>query len=142
MPITKPNVTVGHICLEVSDLAKAKGFYLPLLELLGFKVILADKDTIGVGNGAFAIWLNRVESKRVERKPPTGEEFVVADHFALLVDNRKAVNEAAKFMESSGFEPLFPPEEHPEFREGYYSTSFCDPDNNVIEFYVIEKSKE
>jgi catechol 2,3-dioxygenase-like lactoylglutathione lyase family enzyme len=141
VPSARPRVNVGHICLEVSDLDKAKGFYVPLLERLGFKVILSDKDTIGVSNGAFALWLTGVESKRVERKSPTGEEFVVADHFALLVENRKAVNDVAKFMDSSGFKPLFPPEDHPEFREGYFSTSFCDNDNNVIEFYVIEKSE-
>ena len=133
---------VGHICLEVSDLNKANGFYVPLLERLGFKVILADKDTIGVSNGTFAVWLTRVESKRVERKPPTGEEFVVADHFALLVANRNTVNEVAKAMEGSGFKPLFPPEEHPEFTQGYYSASFCDNDNNVIELYAIEKQEE
>ncbi len=139
--MSRPNVSVGHICLEVSNLAKAKGFYEPLLGQLGFKVILSDKDTMGMSNGAFAIWLNMVESKRVERRPPTGEEFVIADHFALLVNDRKTVNDVAKFMENSGFKPLFPPEEHPEFTKGYYSTSFCDHDNNVIEFYTLGKPR-
>lgn len=139
MPSAKPKVSLGHICLEVSSLPKAKGFYVPLLERLGFNVILADKDTIGLGNGAFAIWLTRVESKRVRRKPPTGNEFVVADHFALLVEDRKVVDDVAKLMKNSGFKALFPPEEHPEFRKGYYSASFCDNDNNVIEIYTFEK---
>lgn len=137
--MSRPNVSIGHICLEVSNLAQAKGFYEPLLMQLGFKIILADKDTVGMSNGAFAIWLNRVESKRVERKPPTGEEFVVADHFALLVEDRETVNEVTEFMENAGFKPLLPPEEHPEFTKGYYSTSFCDHDNNVIELYTIGK---
>lgn len=34
---------------------------------------------------------------------------------------------------------MFPAEDHPEFVAGYYSVSFCDPDNYVVEFYVVER---
>lgn len=136
---TKPRVSVGHVCIEVSDITKSRRFYEPMLKNLGFQTIMEDKDSIGFGNGSLSIFLGQPNSRRVERKAPGFEEFVVADHIALLVPDRKTVNEVAIVMRNAGFEPLFDAEEHPEFVAGYYSVSFCDPDNNVIEFYVVEK---
>lgn len=135
---TKP-VSVGHVCIEVSNITKSRKFYEPVLKNLGSQTIMEEKDSIGFSNGLLSIFLGQPASKRVERKAPDVDEFVVADHIALLVPDRKAVNEVALAMKNAGFEPLFAAEEHPEFVVGYYSVSFCDPDNNVIEFYVVEK---
>jgi hypothetical protein len=79
--------------------------------------------------------------KGAERKSPKEDDFVVADHIALLVPDRRIVHQVAEVLQKVGFRPLFAPEEHPEFDPGYYSVSFCDPDNNVIESYTkIEQS--
>jgi len=136
---TEPRVSVGHICIEVSDITRSRKFYELILKNLGFRTIMEEKDSIGFSNGSLSIFLGQPTSRRVERKAPSIDEFVVADHVALLVLDRKTVNEVASVMKNAGFEPLFPPEEHPEFVAGYYSVSFCDPDNYVIEFYVVEK---
>ena len=130
---TSSNVSVGHVCIEVSNIVRSKGFYEPLLKGLGFQVIMDEKDSIGFRSGLLSIFLGQPASKRVERKPPGADEFVIADHVALLVPDRKTVNEVTLTMKKAGFEPLFPPEEHPEFVPGYYSVSFCDSDNYVIE---------
>jgi len=130
-------VSVGHICLEVSDVQVAKAFYNPLFSELGFKLILDEKDGVGWGNQDFAIFIAKPENRRVNRKRPTGDEFVVADHTALLLESRSWVDAVAAFMKKEGISPLFAPEEHPDFVPDYYSVSFCDPDNNVIEFYSI-----
>ncbi len=102
-------------------------------------MIMEEKDSIGFRTGFLSIFLGQPASRRVERRAPRADEFVIADHIALLVTDRKTVDEVALIMKEAGFEPLFAPEEHPEFVPGYYSVSFSDPDNNVIEFYVIEK---
>jgi len=34
----------------------------------------------------------------------------------------------------AGIEPLFGAKEYPEFGTGFYAVTFCDADNNVIEF--------
>jgi predicted lactoylglutathione lyase len=60
---------------------------------------------------------------------------VIADHVALLLGGRNDVDIVVAVMKKSGIDPLFPPDEHPEFLPGYYSVSYCDPDNNVLEFY-------
>jgi catechol 2,3-dioxygenase-like lactoylglutathione lyase family enzyme len=126
---------VGHVGIEVSDLDGSKKFYKTLLSGLGFRVTMDTKDGMGFSNENFSLWVGELKQPRVRRKAPTGEEFVVADHLAILVQNKKAVDDIEKVMKKSGFEPLFPCEEHTQFEPGYYAVSFCDPDNYVIEVY-------
>jgi catechol 2,3-dioxygenase-like lactoylglutathione lyase family enzyme len=106
------------------------------LKSWGFEIVLEEKDAFGLGNESFAIFLGKPETPRVKRGTPKDSEFVIAEHFAILVPDRRKVDEVVASMEKAGFKPFFPPEEHPEFVPGYYSASFCDPDNNVIEFYT------
>ena len=134
--------TVGHVGIEVSKLSKSKGFYTALFEGLGFKVIMDTEDGIGFTNQSFQVWITELPQPRVERKAPTGEEFVVADHLAIRVEDRKAVDDIDRVMRKKKFEPLFQCEEHPQFEPGYYAVSFCDPDNYVIEIYTRPKPRE
>jgi predicted lactoylglutathione lyase len=131
----KREVRVGHICLEVSDIAAAKLFYAPFLEELGFKIIIDEEDSAGWSNEIFAIFLGKPGTRRVSKKKPSEKEFVIADHVALLLESRSEVDAVAAFMKKCRIEALFPPEEHPEFVPGYYSVSYSDLDNNVLEFY-------
>jgi hypothetical protein len=85
--------------------------------------------------------LGELQKSRVKRKAPTGEEFVVADHLAIFVTDKKAVYDIEKEMKKNEFEALFPCEEHPQFEPGYYAVSFCDPDNYVIEIYTRSNLK-
>jgi len=126
---------VGHVGIEVSSLKHSKGFYEALLGDLGLKLMMDSEDGLGFSNGNFSVWIGEMHDSRVKRKAPTGEEFVVADHLAILVQSKEAVDAVAKKMKSKGFEALFPCEEHPQFEPGYYAVSFCDPDNYVIEVY-------
>ena len=127
---------VGHVGIEVSSLGVSKKFYKALLEGLGFKVIMDSKDAAGFSNKNFQIWLAELTEPRVKRDTPTGEEFIVADHLAIFVHDRKTVDAIEKKMKTLGFEALFPCEEHPQFEPGYYAVSFCDPDNYVIDIYT------
>ena len=131
--------TVGHVGIEVSSLAKSKKFYSALFGGLGFKVIMDSEDGVGFSNQNFSVWIGELREPRVKRKAPTGEEFVVTDHLAILVQDKKAVYGIEGEMKKNGFEALFPCEEHPQFEPGYYAVSFCDPDNYVIEIYTREK---
>jgi len=80
-----------------------------------------------------------MRDSRVDRNAPTGEEFVVADHLAILVLDKKTVKEIEVKMRKNGYEPLFPCEEYPQFEPGYYAVSYCNPDNYVIEIYTRQK---
>jgi len=127
---------VGHVGIEVSNLKHSRKFYEALLGGLDFKIVMDSGDGVGFSNGRFQVWIAEMREPRVKRKAPTGEEFVIADHLAILVQSKDAVDATARKMKSSGFEALFPCEEHPQFEPGYYAVSFCDPDNYVTEVYV------
>lgn len=127
---------VGHVGIEVSNLGNSKRFYKALFGGLGFKTIMDTEDGVGFSNQNFQAWVGELQEPRVKRKAPTGEEFVVADHLAILVQDKTAVDAIEKEMKKNGFKPLFPCEEHPQFVPGYYAVSFCDPDNYVIEIYT------
>jgi catechol 2,3-dioxygenase-like lactoylglutathione lyase family enzyme len=127
---------IGHIGIEVTNLANSKKFYKTLLDCLDFKVIMDTEDGTGFSNQSFQVWVGELRKPRVKRQAPTGEEFVVADHLAILVQDKGAVDAVEREMKKNGFKALFPCEEHPEFVPGYYAVSFCDPDNYVIEIYT------
>ena len=130
---------VGHVGIEVSNLDSSKKFYKALLAGLGFRVTMETADGVGFSNQNFSVWVSAMRKPRVGRKAPTGEEFVVADHLAILVQTKEAVYDVEREMKKKGFKALFACEEHPEFEPGYYAVSFCDPDNYVIEIYTREK---
>ena len=132
---------VGHVGIEVSILKNSRKFYKTLLEGLGFKIIMDTEDGVGFSNQNFQVWIGESQKPRVKRKAPTGEEFVVADHLAILVQDKKTVDAIEREMRKNGYEALFPCEEHPEFEPGYYAVSFCDPDYYVVEIYVRPKPK-
>jgi catechol 2,3-dioxygenase-like lactoylglutathione lyase family enzyme len=133
----KVNVGIGHVSLEVSNIVKARRFYETALKTVGFRVVLEDKDAIGLANERCSIWLATPQPRRVQKQPPDSNDFVVADHFAILVPDRQAVDKIVEALGVEGFKPLFPAESHPEFQPGYYSASYCDDDNNVVEFYTV-----
>ena len=132
---------IGHVGIEVSNLSESKKFYKILLGGLGFKIIMETPDGIGFSNQKFQVWVSQPPESRIRRKAPTGEEFVVADHLAILVQDRRKVDTAEREMKKNGFNALFPCEEHPQFEPGYYAVSFCDPDNYVIEIYNRSEPK-
>jgi catechol 2,3-dioxygenase-like lactoylglutathione lyase family enzyme len=131
---------VGHVGIEVTNLRNSKKFYKALLGSLGFKIIMDTEDGVGFSNQNFQVWVGELQEPRVKRKTPTGEEFVVADHLAIFVQDKETVDAIENEMQKNGFRALFPCEEHPQFEPGYYAVSFCDPDNYVIEIYTRPKS--
>jgi len=70
----------------------------------------------------------------VIRQAPTGQEIAVADHLGFSVGSREDVDAIASAMATAGFTPLFPAKEYREFSPDFYAVTFCDADNNVIEF--------
>jgi catechol 2,3-dioxygenase-like lactoylglutathione lyase family enzyme len=143
MVLNRPSgAIVGHVGIEVASLSRSKKFYKALFEGLGFKVMMDSKDGLAFTNENFSVWIGELHEPRVKRKAPTGEEFVVADHLAIHVPDKKTVYDIEKEMKKNGFDALFPCEEHPQFEPGYHAVSFCDPDNYVIEIYTRLKPKQ
>ncbi len=124
-----------HVCMEVENFGKAMGFYGPLFEAAGFVKGWGDgKSYVGHTNGSFTLFIGESRPRRVKRGAPTGEEFVVTDHVGFSVGKREDVDVIDAAMRKAGFKPLFPAAELPEFGPGFYAVTYCDSDNNVIEF--------
>ena len=124
-----------HICLEVASFKKAMEFYRPLLQAAGFVEAWGDSATYcGFKNGTITVAIAESKPRRVIRQAPTGQEIAVADHLGFSVGSREDVDAIARAMATAGFTPLFPAKEYPEFSPDFYAVTFCDADNNVIEF--------
>jgi hypothetical protein len=128
-------IIATHICFEVADFKASMKFYGPLFKAGGFKKNFGDgKSYAGFHNGPYTLFIGATKPRRVVRKAPTGKEFVVTDHVGFHTGQRRDVYDIAAAMLKSGFKPLFPAQEYPEFGGGFHSVTFCDRDNNVIEF--------
>ncbi len=75
--------------------------------------------------------------QRARRGEPTGkEEEGVFDCVGIWLPNRESVDLAADRMKKGGIEYLYPLEELKDWEE-YYTVSYCDPDNYVIEIFAM-----
>ena len=128
--------SVGFISVEVSSLKISKKFYETLAKALDLELVKEEKDYAGWGNKEFHIWISEEDRPRVKRGKPTGkEEWGVSDCVGIWLPDRESVNLVAERMKKGGIEPLYPLEELKEWGD-YYTTSYCDPDNFVIEIFT------
>jgi predicted lactoylglutathione lyase len=128
-------ITAVHICFEVADFKKAMKFYAPLFKAVGFARGFGDWKTYGgFRNGAFSLTIGDIKPRRITRKAPTGNEFVVTEHVGFYTGRRRDVYAIEAAMAKAGFKPLFPAQAYTEFGPGFHAVTFCDRDNNVIEF--------
>jgi hypothetical protein len=124
-----------HICFEVEDYSEAMKYYGALLGTAGFNKSWGDdKIYTGFVNFPFTIVIAATKPRRVSKTAPTGNEFAVTDHVGFYVPTRQDVCDIELAMKNAGYEPLFPAQEYPEFGKGFFAVTFCDADNNVIEF--------
>lgn len=126
-----------HVALEVSEIARSKWWHDRVLVRLGFRRFVENAGYLGYTNGATTLWLIRPTPPRVHRKPPTGDEEVIADHLAFEVPSEEEVRRVQDDLARQEIYPIFRMAEHPEFRPGYVSATWVDPDQIVIEVYHV-----
>jgi catechol 2,3-dioxygenase-like lactoylglutathione lyase family enzyme len=124
-----------HICFEVENYSEAMHFYNALLGAAGFSKSWGDDISYtGFVNAPFTVVVGATKPRRVSKAGPTGDEFVVTDHVGFYVPTTQDVFDIEHAMKKAGYEPLFPAQEYAEFGKGFHAVTFCDADNNVIEF--------
>lgn len=129
-----------HISLEVSDIARTEWFHDRFLGRLGFKRFARDVNYLAYTNGDMTIWLLRSRNPRIRRGPPKPDEEVVAEHLAFEVGSQEEVQAFEAALIKDELYPFYKGEEHPEFRPGYFSAIWTDPDQVVLEVYAIAKN--
>ena len=130
-------VTLHHLSLEVRDLGRTEWFYDRFLGRLGFRRFAQDVDYLAYTDGTVTFWLMRPRNPRIHRNPPDPMDEVVPEHLAFRVESREEVAAVEADLIREGVYPLFRTEEHPQFRAGYVSASWVDPNDIVLEVYTV-----
>ena len=123
----------SHIELNVSDLNESTRFYLSALSLLGFEVAdQAEGEYVRLANGRDAVIV----------LCPVGEAYrhhiyhrrgVGLGHFSIAVEYRETIDQMADHLASVNIPLLGQGKTELEYRRGYYTLAFEDPDRIMIE---------
>jgi catechol 2,3-dioxygenase-like lactoylglutathione lyase family enzyme len=140
-----PNARLGHVGIEVADLAAARRFYDAFLPMIGFRRhATGSPGWLRYRRGSITLWLTESHPPRVRRRRPraprTDEDDPISDHLAFSVRSGRAVQLVALALERKGLRPIYPVEWQPT-RGGtwYVSAAWADPDRNVLEIYATPR---
>lgn len=113
---------LDHIGLDVSDIKKAKEFFLVALKPLGYELFMEWEKWVGLAvNGKPDFWLK--EGKQIT--PPI--------HIAFRANNRKLVDEFYKAAIAAGGKDNGAPGIREIYHPNYYGTFILGPDGHNIE---------
>ncbi len=121
---------IDHIGIPVSDMARARGFYQPVLAVLGIELQLEVTEAMTGGHGAHLgygrpgqpfFWIS-------SGKPAPG-----GTHVAFAAPDPAAVDAFYRAALAAGGRDNGAPGLRPEYHPGYYAAFVLDPDGNNIE---------
>ena len=123
---------LGHLGVNVTDLARSKAYYDELLPIIGFEPFFATEDQFsyrpaGGKPGTHLFFYPALEGGEYSRHRPG------VQHLAFIVPTRAAVHEAHEWARAHDSEVVHPPQEFPQYHPGYYATFWLDPDGFMLE---------
>jgi catechol 2,3-dioxygenase-like lactoylglutathione lyase family enzyme len=118
---------LDHVGIEVSDLARSKGFYEAALEPLGIRLLMEFEGAAGFGKDTEHgpkpfFWI-----QGRGRPPVSGAHVAFGARTAELVDSFHAAALAAGGTDNGA------PGPRPIYHPGYYGAFVLDPDANNVE---------
>jgi glyoxylase I family protein len=129
--------TINHLRLTVTDIARARQFYAPIMERVGYRLVEESSSRL-----AWASWAPHgilqwfiISAARSDR--PHDRYSAGLHHLAWNVESRSEVDALFKFLQSSGIPILDPPAEY-EYEPGYYAFFFSDPDGLKLEIVHVD----
>jgi catechol 2,3-dioxygenase-like lactoylglutathione lyase family enzyme len=123
---------LGHIGLNVPDLAAAKSYYDELLPLLGYVPFIADEDQFAYcpaegKRGTYLFVYPALEPSEYSRHRSG------LQHLAFMVPTRTAVRAAHEKAVALGNEVVEVPRSFPEYGGPYFATFWLDPHGFMLE---------
>ena len=116
-----PPYVIDHLSIAVSDLGRARAFYIAALEPLGFGVVLEFPVAVGLGlPGKPQLW--------IQQGTPAGPI-----HIALRADDEARVQAFHAAGLAAGGTDNGGPGLRPQYGPGYYAAYVRDPDGNNLE---------
>jgi catechol 2,3-dioxygenase-like lactoylglutathione lyase family enzyme len=123
---------IGHLGINVSDLAAARQYYDRLLPALDFETFFATDDEAAYrpadGKRGTYLFLYPSEHAGDYSRHRTGLQ-----HLAFMVPTRSRVDEVHGLVQELGSEVLFPPQDFPQYPPPYYATFWLDPHGFMLE---------
>lgn len=114
---------IDHVSLQVSDVARSRAFYEPLLSPLGLSPAHTDGEAVGFANDKHApFWIL-----------PAGRNADRELHLAFSAASREAVAQFHVAALAIAAEILHAPRLFAEYGPGYYACFVRDPDGHNVE---------
>ncbi len=123
---------LGHLGVNVTDLAGAKAYYDALMPLLAFEPFISSEGQFSyrpaAGKpGTYLFFYRALDAGRYSRHEPG------LQHLAFIVESRALVHQVHEWAKARGAEVTHPPREFPEYHPGYYATFWYGPEGFLLE---------
>ena len=117
---------LGHIGINVPDLAGAKSYYDQIMPLLGLELFMSGDDQFAykpaAGKRGTYLFVYPAQQEGEYSRHRTGLQ-----HVAFMVPSRSAVHAIHGLVLRLGCEVLHPPQEFPQYPPPYFATFWLDP---------------
>ena len=132
---------LGHLGVNVPDLAAAQQYYDRLMPLLGYETFLSAPDQFAYKPvdgkvGTYLFFYPSSDGAGYSRYR-TGLQ-----HLAFMVKSRSRVHEVHDLAVALGSEVVHEPREFPEYHSGYYATFWLDPYGQMLEAVCHRRPSE
>jgi catechol 2,3-dioxygenase-like lactoylglutathione lyase family enzyme len=123
---------IGHIGVNVSDLADSKTYFDELMPQLAFEPFVASEGQFSYRPadgkpGTHIFFYSALEAGTYSRHKPG------LQHLAFIVKSRALVHQIEEWARGRGDEIIHAPREFPEYHAGYYATFWYGPENFMLE---------
>src|SRR4051794_22204129 len=114
---------IGHVCLNVADLAASKAYFDALMPLVDFEPYLAQPDQFaycpaGGKPGTYLFFYPALDGEG----SPYSRHRVGFQHLAFMVPTRTRVHEVRDLVGQLGSEIIHEPQPWPQYPPPYYAT--------------------
>jgi catechol 2,3-dioxygenase-like lactoylglutathione lyase family enzyme len=130
---------LGHLGVNVPDLARARAYYDALMPLLGFEPFISDANQFsyrpaGGKVGTYLFFYPAQEDGDYSRHRPG------LQHLAFIVMTQADVHAAHEWALEHGSAVLYEPQEFPQYHPGYYAVFWTDPHGFTLEVVCHRES--
>jgi catechol 2,3-dioxygenase-like lactoylglutathione lyase family enzyme len=123
---------LGHLGINVPDLAQAKAYYDVVMPLLDYETFLSGEDALAfmpaAGKRGTYLFVYQAQSGAPYSRHETGLQ-----HLAFAVPSRTAVGEVHRCVLGLGSQVLHAPQEFPQYPPPYFATFWLDPFGFMLE---------
>jgi catechol 2,3-dioxygenase-like lactoylglutathione lyase family enzyme len=125
---------IDHVNLTVSDLARAREFYVKALAPLGITVLMEFPGAIGMGRGRMPqLWIHAGPASYQSKDQLAP---ITPTHIALSAESRAQVDAFYRAALDAGGRDFGAPGPRPQYHEKYYGAFVLDPDGHDIEAVI------